>query len=365
MQKHVRPPISPAQLPYNRGMTQLDLLLPFALAPQEMARDLLRELNMPSLAMLLSRGKPQSVQSEDEFSRALPHENWLAHRFGLQAALDNSSPMLAANMLRTFGLPVQSGWWFILQPAHLHVARDHLVLTDPRHLNLTEQESRDLFNTIKPLFDESGKTLHFGSAAVWLLRADDWQTLRTSTPDAACGHNIDIWMPHGEQARDWRRLQNEIQMHWHAHAVNDAREMRGLKPVNSVWLWGGAAAGARTAQQESKQTFIPGEPHNPFAPEAILPISTIDILDSVSQRGLLILDDLVSPALATDWAEWLAHFQPMESTWFAPLLDALQSGRLERLSITLSHGTTLATYAINRTSLRKFWRAPSLARLSA
>lgn len=38
------------QLPYNRGMTQLELLLPFAMPPAEMARDLLRELNMPALA---------------------------------------------------------------------------------------------------------------------------------------------------------------------------------------------------------------------------------------------------------------------------------------------------------------------------
>lgn len=348
-------------------MTQLDLLLPFALAPQEMARDLLRELNMPSLALLLARGKTLSVQSSEEFARALPHESWLAQRFGLQASLDNTSPALATHLLPA---PLQpesaaAGFWFILQPAHLHIARDHLVLTDPRHLQLSDQDSRALFATAQPLFEESGKALHYHSAGFWLLRADDWQTLHTSTPDAACGHNVDIWMPQGDAARDWRRLQNEVQMHWHGHAINDTREMRGQKPVNTIWLWGGAAVDNASAQSHAGSVFVAGDATTPFTTSATPVASAEDVLSHASEDGLVILDALISPALAGDWAEWLARFQAMEGSWFAPLLDAVQCGRLQRLSITLSHHATLVTYANNKMSLHKFWRTPSLARLSA
>src|SRR5690606_12665127 len=111
-------------------------------------------------------------------------------------------------------------------------------------LQLAEDEAQALFESALSVCEESGKSLLYGDAHTWFLRADDWQDLHTSTPDAACGHNIDIWMPKGQNERDWRRLQNEIQMHWHAHAINEQRAERGLKPVNSVWLWGGTAAGA-------------------------------------------------------------------------------------------------------------------------
>jgi hypothetical protein len=348
-------------------MNRLELFLPFALMPQEMARDLLRELNMPSFAMLLARSKPLFRQSNDDFSRALPHELLLTQRFGQQTTSDNCSPQLAADVIRMFDLPAQSGFWFIVEPAHLHIARDHLVLTDPRQLNLSEQDSRALFDIVQPLFEESGRTLLYGDATTWLLRADDLQTLQTSTPDAASGHNIDIWMPHGEQARDWRRLQNEVQMHWHAHPVNDAREMRGLKPVNSVWLWGGASAPAKTMQTQSPTLFTTDETSThvkALAAKTITAASPQDIFANQSSNGLLILEDLIGPAIAGDWAEWLARFQMLENVWFAPLLDAIKADKLDTLSITLGHNTTIASYVIGKSSLRKFWHAPSLARLA-
>lgn len=347
-------------------MTRLDLLLPFALPPQEMARDLLRELKTPALAMLLARGNRLTNHLNEDFSRALPHESWLARQYGLSTPSDNSSPALATSVMRAFDLPAQSGFWFIVQPVHLHIARDHLVLTDPRHLALSEPDSRALFDIVRPLLEETGKTLQYGDAATWFLRADDWHALLTSTPDAASGHNIDIWMPKGDQARDWRRLQNEIQMHWHAHAINDEREARGLKPVNSIWLWGGASATGGT-QPEFEETFTSGASGNPFIAAAASPVAATSATDILArpQHGLLMLDDLIAPALAGDWSEWLGRFQAMEQTWFAPLLDALGSGRLDRLSLTLSHNTMLSTFAIGKSSLRRFWKKPSLARLAA
>lgn len=349
-------------------MTQLDLLFPFALPPQELARDLLRELKAPSLALLLARANAEAAGANDDFSRALPHEHWLAQRLGLHASQDNSSPPLAGAILRNAGIAAPDGFWFLLQPANFHIARDHLVLTDLRQLALTEQESRTLFDSAAPLFAEAGRMLHYVDAATWLLRADDWQALQTSTPDAACGHNIDIWMPHGAQARDWRRLQNEVQMHWHAHPINEAREMRGLKPANTLWLWGGAVVNTQGGSQTTFDiAYTSGDPHAPFAAAAgaIHTDSAEAVTASQREHALLLLDDLLAPALAGDWAEWLARFQAADEQWFSPLLEAVRAGRIAQLSMSLSHGTATANYRVNKSALRKFWRTPSLSRLSA
>src|ERR1700743_1430854 len=56
----------------------------------------------------------------------------------------------------------------------------------------------------------------------------------------ASGRNIEIWLPHeahsGERSRAWMKLQNEVQMAWVEHPVNEAREARGLPAVNSIWF---------------------------------------------------------------------------------------------------------------------------------
>lgn len=353
-------------MPYNRGMTQLALLLPYALPQKEMARDLLRELKAPALATLLGRGDLTEHQIFDGFARSLPHETWLAQQFGLSSAGD-TSPAAARNAMAVYGLGGAEGAWFILQPVHLHIARDHLVLTDPQQLQLTEEDARSLFDIVQPLFAETGQTLLYGDAQTWFLRADELQALQTSTPSAACGHNIDIWMPKGTKERDWRRLQNEVQMHWHAHPTNEAREMRGLKPVNSVWLWGATSSSNAALAHKFEETFNLSAERNPLVAAALRQravSSAAELLATHPQQGLLTLDSLIAPAMAGDWSEWLMRMQAMESIWFAPLLEALKNGQLDQLSITLSNNTALSTITSSKSSLRKFWRKASLTRLA-
>lgn len=361
-------PATPCKaLPYNPAMRHLDLLLPFSLPSQDLAADLLRALRLPSFALLAARAKAGKLQVGDGFARALPHEAWLAERFSLQAGLDQGgSPPVAPAAMAARGLEAGQGRWFVLQPAHLHVARDHLVLTDQRQLALDEHESRALFDSAQALLADVGVPLLYGDARTWFLRAADWRGLQTSTMDAACGHNIDIWMPKGPDERAWRKLQNEIQMEWHAHPVNEARAARDVKPVNSVWLWGGGEAGSdRPASGYSHAWGLGGWAS---ALAASVPASSVQpdaagVIGAAPTRGLLMLDTLTAPALAGDWSAWLDAWHAIEADWLAPLLAALQAGKLDTLALVLGDGTRLLDLAASRGSLRKFWVQPSLSRL--
>jgi hypothetical protein len=352
-------------------MSHLDILLPFGLPPEEMAADLFRELKTPALATLVGRAKSQSAASRhqllDEFSRALPHEAWLARQFGVESRMrEAGSPPVAVAAMQMFGLPSEAGVWFIVNPVYIHVARDHLVLTDQRQLPLAEQESRALFDIAQPLFEEAGKTLLYGDARTWFVRADAWDQLQTSTPDAASGHNIDIWMPKGPGEREWRKLQNEVQMHWFTHPINAERESRGIKPVNSIWLWGGTP----TSMQASPGIY--GEVFNAegwmrafpeFSAKQVSNATPSDIITQAPERGLLVLDSLIEPALTNDWSHWLDQVHAAEMNWLAPLLAALKSGKIDQLSLILTHHARISTFTASRPSLRKFWVQPSLAPL--
>jgi hypothetical protein len=351
---------------YNRGMvshsshSHLDVLLPFGLPPKELARDLFRDLQAPALATLVTRSARHVAQSEsasdDVFARSLPHESWLAKQFGLAAS---SSPAIAASLMRASDLHADAGFWFVLNPVHFHVARDHIVLTDPRQLQLTEADSRALFDMAQPVFADEGKTLLYGDATTWFLRADDWASLQTSTPDVASGHNIDIWMPRGEGERAWRKLQNEVQMLWFTSDVNEQRQAQGLKPVNSIWLWGGASASSQ-AQSPYTGTFHLNDWLRAFAGSRQADVETV----VGTKHGLLVLDSLLESALNNDWGSWQLQLQQLENAWFAPLLRALQAGQLGSLTLLASDPTLLTTFTLGKRSLLKFWRKPSLSALT-
>jgi hypothetical protein len=352
-------------------MSHLDILLPFGLPPEEMAADLFRELKTPALAALVSRAKSQSAATRhetlDDFSRALPHETWLARQFGLETQMRaGGSPPIAAAAMRAMALSFEPGMWFIVNPVHIHVARDHLVLTDPRQLPLSERESSALFDIAQPLFQEAGKTLLYGNAQTWFTRADEWEQLQTSTPDAASGHNIDIWMPKGPGERNWRKLQNDVQMHWFTDPINAERESRGMKPVNSIWLWGGAPSSMEYLHPRYTQVFNLAGWLQAFGQLGAKPMPAAtpdDIVAQAPERGLLMLGALLEPALANDWSHWLDRLRAIEADWLAPLLTALKSGKIDQLSLILTHHARIATFTATRQSLRKFWVQPSLAPL--
>lgn len=364
-------------MPYNRGMSHLDILLPFGLPPPELARDLLRELKLPALATLMTRVKSGHHRRRfDDFARALPHEAWLASQFklptfgtgsGSDAEHHQNSPALACATMRALGLTVDDGVWFLLHPSHIHIARDHLVLTDIRQINLSEADSRSLFDAAEPLFAEVGKSLRYANANTWFVRADDWQGLLTATPDATCGHNIDIWMPQGDAAAAWRKVQNEVQMIWFAHPLNEQRALQGLQAVNSLWLWGGATAlPAPTASDARRDVFNLPDGFaglGQYAKTAYVNASAADIITTKPEHALLTLDQLIEPTLTGEWSAWLQRLQGLEDEFFAPLLQAMQRGRLDSLSLHITDNTHLLEASASRFSIKKFWLKPSLTGL--
>jgi len=320
-------------------MSHPEIIIPFALPPAEHAKDLVKlltsECGLDGLAMLLSRSRTFQREHYDDFAPALPHEIWLSKRH-------NSLITLCHKFRQTLA----DGYWFVINPVHLHIASNHLVLTDYRQLELLETESRPLFEIARSVFQEAGMELVYGDAANWLLRADAWSEMTTTTPDAACGHNIEIWSPQGPLARSWRKLQNEIQMEWFIHPVQEQRQRRAAKVINGMWLWAGTQVGADAnqpgteLQANSRATELIAMPH------------------------LTVLDQLSLCALANDWGSWAALMQQLDQDWFKPLLSALRARQLQQVNLVLSNTNTLLQVQTSTGSLRRFWRSASFKHLS-
>lgn len=350
-------------MPYNRGMTQITLAIPYALPPAQLAPDLIRTLQAPALATLLSRYSSAQAAAFTSDARILPHEAWLseilapAQRAGAGAAL-------AIAALQGCGLHTEAseGHWFMLQPAHVQLARTHMLLTDQRQLHLNDEDARALFDSARPCFEDAGLTVLYAQPDLWFVRADAWAGLDTASPDAALDQNLSDWLPQGDSARACRKLQNEVQMQWHEHPVNQARERRGLRAVNSVWIWGGAAG--TPAQAAARLPLASANAAAWLTALASPELRKADAAQLLAQCGqqpaMALLDVLIAPAISGDWAEWLARLQQIEEHWIAPLLAALREGRISGISLLLNHRDTTLRCDCTRMSLHKFWRKPSL-----
>lgn len=233
---------------------RLHLLLPFALPAAADASTALHDIRSPALDRLVARATLVERVVGEDFQRTLPHERWIARQFG---ALSNASTAstgaaatdeapLAPYMLRADGGEPGDATWACVQPVHVRIAHDHLVLIDPASLDLSDDEASALFEVARPLIEELGVRIEAPKPARWYLSGDDFGTLAGASPLRASGRNIEIWLPHeahsGERSRAWMKLQNEVQMAWFEHPVNEAREARGLPAVNSIWFHAQGAA---------------------------------------------------------------------------------------------------------------------------
>lgn len=164
-----------------------------------------------------------------------------------------------------------------------------------------------------------GITLDATHAARWYVADSPFGDLIAAAPQRATGHNIDIWMHKGEQERAWRKFQNEIQMTWYDHPVNQAREARGLLPVNSVWLFGqGALVDARPIAERmiGADAFFAGLCHAGHATELCAETLSAVPFDDTSAAALL--GDAGKPYLSADWYDWIETLRAYDRDWFTP-----------------------------------------------
>ncbi|AOY99331.1 hypothetical protein BKK81_08680 [Cupriavidus sp. USMAHM13] len=343
-------------------MTHLTLIVPFSVPPGTgdddpegvMSAALLRQLELPALGKLLTRASPGARERHDDpYLRSLPHERWLAGRAGLDTARVPSAPF----MRLADGGSADEQAWACLELVHIHAARDHLVLMDPARLGVRASEAEALHRALDALLGESGIRLEALAPGRWYLPEAVFGPLEATTPLRATGRNIDIWMQEGERARDWRRLQNEIQMTWFDHPVNQAREAAGELPINSVWLHGGGRLQAVPRLADAVYTddpFAAGLALAAGAARQPLPAGLAALADGGS--ALALLDAAAEAHIGQDWGRWLDAMHGLEDAWFAPALAALESGRCEALTVVLAGENHFAEFRVTRGDLRKFWR---------
>ena len=263
-------------------------LIPFASAPADDARAALATLVLPNLARLLAGLDSAGVDAGEETSLTPPHERALAREVGLHG--DDGRLPWAAYFAARDGFEPGSSVWALVTPAHCEVGADRVTLIDPDDLALDAEASHQLFDAVAQLLDGDGIELHWAAPTRWYATGELFADLPTASLDRVISRNVGRWLPAAGQQPALSRLQSEMQMVLHAHAVNAEREANAAASINTLWF-----SGCGRYQMGSRPS------------------------------DLQIVEPLRAPALAGDWSAWCDAWHNVDD---GPLAVARESMRL-------------------------------------
>ena len=255
------------------------------------------EKKAPCFTGWLARARENVISALPVDTFCTPYEYWLLlrHGFEAEAGLRPSSGLapLAAHEQDAAHDPEQPLW--LGQLVHVAPARDGAALIPASELEISPDESAALFESAAAYFPDTGFSATPFDAAHWRIGLPPAYRPACASPALVSISSVNDWWTQDAAGRPWRRLVNELQMLWFDHPVNRAREERGLRPVNSLWLYGG------------------GRPSR---------------IRAAAAGPVEVLRALQGPALVQDWGGWLHELERLDREVFASLPD------MPRLALT-------------------------------
>ena len=295
----------------------MHLIIPYAASHALTGPEVFAGLELPQLQALLGRLQHQQTLLDADTHMALhmPHERLRAQTLGWAhdalslpwAAWQNKPSSQDSHPGQVD--PAPQAW---MTPCHWQIGMDQVVMADPEHLQLSDEESQQLLQAMQAFLLEDGLQVTWQSALQWHVQGALLSDLPTVSLDRVIGQNVKNWMPDHPATRPFQRLQSEMQMLLYNHPVNDAREARRQHTVNAFWLHG---AGVLRGQVNSE------------TPAVKMP------------------DTLRSSALRGDVQAWRQAWQHLDATAVADALQHLQTTGQITLSLCSEHAAHTYTAA--------------------
>ncbi len=328
-------------------MRSVHLVIPDLFLPQQVAAEACAGLVLPALGTLLARAKTAPLPVESL-------EVWLCETFGV------ANQALAPITLRADGMEPGAAYWLRADPVHLRLQRDQLILQDGGLL--TVAEAAQLCACLNAHFVADGLRFFAPHPQRWYLQADNAPEMSTYSLAHVLGRDVHPYLPQGAGALRWHGVFNEIQMLLFEHPVNQARETRGELPVNSVWLWGGGRA---VGELERPYAKVCGDSDlaAAFAQAAGIPYHSLPEDASRFVAGddgdvLMVCEGLRSALRFGDLQAWRDGLQRFEQWCVQPLLEALRTGRIGRLSLEVPQSGASRCFVLTRGTAWKLWQRP-------
>lgn len=312
----------------------MHLIIPYAASHGLNGPEIWAPLQLPNLKALLTLLQRQQVLQDPETTPLhLPHERLQAQALGW--ASDTAAlPWAAWHFAQQGQRSAAPQAW--MTPCHWQVGMDQVVMADPEHLHLSDEESQQLLQAMQPFLQEDGLQVTWHSALLWHAQGAMLTDLASASLDRVIGQNVKDWLPSHPAARPLQRLQSEMQMLLYNHPVNDARDARRQHTVNAFWLHGAGV---------------------------------LSVSGPVTEKSSVTVSTALRPAALNGHAQaWQQAWQQLDATAVADLLQHVKAtgqGMLSLCSEHTAHTYTAAPAAWHQRLTRLFHKTSPAAALQA
>lgn len=227
-------------------------------------------------------------------------------------------------------------------PITLVVGHNDVVIAG-RVDDLSDEHAAQLAAALNHHFADECLTFVAARNDRWFVHAHGLPPLDAASLAQAQRPPLRDHLPRGEGGKLWNRWQNEIQMLLHDHAINRAREERGLPLVNGMWFWGAGRGADWRSAGIATAAITPGRDgdlargfaQRAAAGPAPLPSRWSQLALARSGLTLVALPDQRAADLAT-----------LERDWLAPAAAAMLSGAIDALTLVSDgHGAAVTWHS--------------------
>jgi len=326
-------------------MKKVHVVIPELFLPQQLAAYASADLGLPALEKLLARGycEPLKIDTLEE---------WLCQFFGI------GKLAIAPLTLKADGVQPEDYYWLRADPVGISLQREQTILQ--ADLALSAEEAALLCESLNAHFAADGLRFVAPHPQRWYLQLEHAPDLKTQPLPQVVGSDLHAHLPGGADALRWHSVFNEIQMLFHEHAVNQAREQRGEPVVSAVWLWAGGKA-IKSLSRPFACVAGDSELATAFAQAAGIPVvqSAEQMLGNLGSGDCLLVWEGLRDALQrADIGKWRSALQQFETEYAMPLLAALSAGLVEQITLDVLSEGAARRYVLTRAALWKLWRLP-------
>jgi hypothetical protein len=277
---------------------------------------------LPALSELLRRGRREPYSND--WRSAVASELNASDLWGSTPA------SVAARVLPESR--IENGHWLAV-PVHRVAGMSRVQLHPAGMLAMGPEEAAAFCESFAREFGGEGLRLHAVGDGL-LLEGLESGAGDDVDPSACLGSELSAEPATTPAGRRRRRFHAEAEMWLHGHALNEARESRGQLAMNGLWLWGGARPLQRPSRQPAHSRGPMAFGADPFLlgiarhaglapPRPAQPLPALDVADAL----------VVVSAAARD--PRASALQRLETDWFAPVLQAVESGNIPWLRLRL------------------------------
>ena len=210
-------------------------------------------IDLPHLQMLWRAWSPMATQHAPA-DWASPIERLYAAALGIDPS-DREAPLPFAALADAAGTTDQPCAW--VRPIQVMSGMNEIMAQTLPPKSLSAAEADALISAMAPLCDEDGMTLQAIEPARWLLKGERLRGITTPSLARARNQHLAPYVPFvsaqiaqqvasaADNLRWLLRLQNEVQMLFYTHPLNDARAAKRLPSVSGIWIEGAGHLPAR------------------------------------------------------------------------------------------------------------------------